>query len=487
MSRPRYAILYNLGGQVVPLVVGVLSTPLLLHVLGVERMGVLAIAWLVVGFSGFLDFGLSRSLTQITAEMSGTREVIRIPALVWTAVLFAGGLAILGTVALLACVGPLLDTLKISAALAPEARTAFPLFCFSLFPTILSALLLGIPTAYGRFGLLNAIRISSGILLVTGPLLAYWWPENRLGAAMAMLTVVRWVTLAATVWAVLSTERSLRCYPRFDSALLLRLLTFGSWVTVSNIVSPVLVYCDRFLIGSLLSVTAVTYYATPQDAITKVLALPTAIALVLFQQVSRGHRTDPAGAHQQARHAIDMTFAGMFPLVLVATAFAPELMTLWLGAEIAAHSWIFLQIFAFGIVINGLAQIPATLLQATGRPKWAAFFHVAELVIYAPLLWAGIHWGSLPGAAAAWSMRIILDAAALFWAVRHTAPNGSLLRFRDVIALGAPTLGLLLLVGQAGLAHRLIVGSTLLLGFLWLQRAALLTLARSVRLRPPLA
>jgi O-antigen/teichoic acid export membrane protein len=487
MSRSHYAIAYNLAGQIVPLAVGVVTAPLLLHVLGVERMGALAIAWLVVGFSGFLDLGLSRSLMQITAEMSGSHESTQIPALVWTAVIFAGGLAVLGTLALLAFLEPLLAVLKTSAALAPEARGAFPLFCLSLIPTVLSALLLGVLTAYGRFALMNAIRVPSGILLFTAPLLAYWWPENRLGAALAALTAARWATLAVIVWAVFDMERSLRCRPRFDQRLLVRLLTFGSWVTVSNIVSPVLVYCDRFLIGSLLSVTAVTYYATPQDAVTKLLALPTAIALVVFQRVSRDHRTAPASAHRHARQAVDTTFVGLFPLALAAMTLAPELMTLWLGADIAAHSWVFLQIFAFGIVINGLAQIPATFLQATGHPKWAALFHLAELAIYAPLLWVGIHWGSLPGAAVAWTVRIIIDAAALYWAVSRTTATGSLLTLWDVVTLGIPTAGLVLLVGHAGLGHRLTVGGAVLLGFLWLHRATLSALARSIGLRPPLA
>ena len=39
------------------------------------------------------------------------------------------------------------------------------------------------------------------------------------------------------------------------------LLSFGGWITVSNIVSPLLVYVDRFVIWSFISMEAVAWYA----------------------------------------------------------------------------------------------------------------------------------------------------------------------------------------------------------------------------------
>ena len=47
------------------------------------------------------------------------------------------------------------------------------------------------------------------------------------------------------------------------------LLSFGSWVTISNIVGPLMIYFDRFVIGALLTMTAVAYYTTPFDVVTR--------------------------------------------------------------------------------------------------------------------------------------------------------------------------------------------------------------------------
>ena len=60
------------------------------------------------------------------------------------------------------------------------------------------------------------------------------------------------------------------------------LLRLGGWNLVTNVVNPLLIYMDRFLIGSLVSLSAVAYYATPYDMITKLLIIPSSMAGPLF-------------------------------------------------------------------------------------------------------------------------------------------------------------------------------------------------------------
>lgn len=50
-------------------------------------------------------------------------------------------------------------------------------------------------------------------------------------------------------------------------------IRFGGWVTVSKAVGPLMMYFDRFLIGSLLTMTAVAYYTVPYELVTKLWVL----------------------------------------------------------------------------------------------------------------------------------------------------------------------------------------------------------------------
>ena len=52
------------------------------------------------------------------------------------------------------------------------------------------------------------------------------------------------------------------------------LISFGGWITVSNVISPIMIYIDRLIIGSLVSITAVTYYLPSYELASKILFIP---------------------------------------------------------------------------------------------------------------------------------------------------------------------------------------------------------------------
>ncbi|WP_404559431.1 hypothetical protein, partial [Neisseria gonorrhoeae] len=45
-----------------------LSVPVIAHAAGVERLGALGVVWALVGYFGFLDFGLGRVVTRRVAS-----------------------------------------------------------------------------------------------------------------------------------------------------------------------------------------------------------------------------------------------------------------------------------------------------------------------------------------------------------------------------------------------------------------------------------
>ena len=55
--------IWNLLGQVLPMVVGVVAIPPLVHSLGVDRFGVLSLAWIIIGYFSLFDLGMGRALT----------------------------------------------------------------------------------------------------------------------------------------------------------------------------------------------------------------------------------------------------------------------------------------------------------------------------------------------------------------------------------------------------------------------------------------
>src|SRR6266481_6770702 len=88
--------LWNLLGQIVPMVVAVVTIPIIIRGMGVERFGVLSLVWVVVGYFSLFDLGIGRALTKFVSDKLGTSEEHLIPSLVCTSLLLMLLLGILG-------------------------------------------------------------------------------------------------------------------------------------------------------------------------------------------------------------------------------------------------------------------------------------------------------------------------------------------------------------------------------------------------------
>ena len=107
-------------------------------------------------------------------------------------------------------------------------------------------------------------------------------------------------------------------------------MKFGGWMTVTNLVSPIMVYMDRFLIGSLLSIGAVAYYTAPFDMVTRLLLVPGGIAGVLFPAVAVSLAQGSKRTGLLLARGEKYIFLAVFPAVLVIVTLAPEALRLWL-------------------------------------------------------------------------------------------------------------------------------------------------------------
>ena len=54
------------------------------------------------------------------------------------------------------------------------------------------------------------------------------------------------------------------------------ILGFGGWMMVSNLVSPLMVFADRFVIAASSVASQLAYYTTPFEVVTRLLVVPAA-------------------------------------------------------------------------------------------------------------------------------------------------------------------------------------------------------------------
>jgi O-antigen/teichoic acid export membrane protein len=465
----------NLIGQAVPLFVAVVTIPFIIRGLGTERFGLLSLAWVVLGYFTIFDLGLGRATTKYVAEALGKGEEEQIPHLVWTAVTIQATLGVLGTLILLGITPLLVDRiLNIPSELVAEAKTTFYLLALSIPVVLVSGSFSGVLEAKQRFDLVNAVRVPSSIstylLTLVGLILGF-----KLPGIVALIIVARFAALSALVVLALRILPKARQFLA-SFALFPRLFAFGSWITVTSIVSPVLVYLDRFLIGSLLSMAAVAYYTAPYEAITRLWIIPASLVMALFPAFSALEGT-------KDREKISMLFArsikyillALGPIVLGIMLFAKEALQIWLGPDFAINSTTAFQILSIGMLINSLANTPFALLQGIGRPDLPAKFHLLELPLYVATAWLLVSRWGITGAATAWTLRVILDALLLFVAAfkvcgfspRLLATNSLTLTSLALLLLAGAAYGVKSLAGTLSLSVQSIFFVTLFGLFVW--------------------
>ncbi len=456
---------WNQIGQVLPVLAALVLVPSLVRTLGVDRFGILSLAWMLIGYFTLFDLGVSGALTRLVSERLAARREADVPALVWTALALTTLMGIVGAV-LIATAAPWLvgTVLHVPGALQHEALQLTWVLACSLPVVTGTAALAGVLAAQQRFGVLNVIRVPMGILTYLAPLLALHFGTSLLPVGLALAFVRILGGLGHLAACLVSTPGlAARNAPR--RALLGPILSFGGWMTVTAVVSPLMVYLDRFLIGGMLSMAMVAYYTTPYDLAQRFGVLSMPVVSVMFPAFAACYDTDRERAGRLFEWSVRAVATLLFPVVVACVLFPGELLTLWLGADFAVHSAPVLRFLALGMFLNGMAQVALAFLQSSGRPDLGARLHLLELPVYLLTVWWLIGRFGIEGAAIAWLARVAVDAAALFWmAHRRLTPHGTGSKTALRIGVGS---ALLIAAGSTlpGLVPRAICAACLLGGF----------------------
>ena len=418
---PRTSVLarnmvLNLLGQVLPTITAVVCIPIALHGLGVQRFGVLSIAWVLLAYLTVFDLGVSRAAIRFLASALVERRLDRVAMIVWATVAVE---LIMGIVAggLLAIASPFLVShfLKIDPALRAETTTSLLLLA-AMVPFLLTLNgLRGVLEANQRFDLVNLVRTFSSSVLFLIPALGAAWHWD-LPAILFWMGISLASTTLTYLGFALRTCPGLTRMPVIEPALLSRIFRFGGWVTVSGVVAPLIAFSDRLLITGLAAVASLPYYTVPYEVTARMLIVPTSFGTVLFPAFSAMGFQGEGNAETSRLYARSIKFLLliMAPLMLLLAFSSHAILAIWIDPEFAATSATIMQWLALGILLNALAFVPIQLLDAHDRPKLRAQVFLVELAAYVPLAAFLIARLGLTGAAISFALRGLFELTAFF-------------------------------------------------------------------------
>jgi O-antigen/teichoic acid export membrane protein len=447
MSKQRsftHNVAWNLVGAGVPLAFAFLAIPTLLSGYGNARFGFLTIVWSLIGYFSIFDFGIGRALTKLVSDRLGTSSTDDIPDVTATGLRVMLMLGVLATLIILLAAPWLVGLLKIDASLLDEAIASLRVLAVSVPFVILSAGLIGILEAHGQFQSINVIRLAMGLLNFAAPLLMLHW-SNQLVPATISLAISRVITTILYISRVRRLESIHASRGSFKRHHIRELLGFGGWITLSNLISPLMAQMDKIVIGAVVALALLPFYSVPADLVNRFSFAPISMVGVFFPAFAAtwasGNRTAIPDMYAGASKAM---CAALLPAALCLYVFAQEGLSLWMGHDFSSQSAPLLRWLALGLLVNSIARVPHALLQATGRPSTTAKLHMIELPIYALGLWLLLSRFGILGAAIAWTGRMALDFLLLVLCANAAIPG---LERRSVLVVGAVVGGVCVILG----------------------------------------
>ena len=408
---------WNFAGMALPIAVALGCIPVVVARLGAERFGVLSLAWLIVTYFGQFNFGLGRATAKFAAEDLANEAGRNVPTIVRSSLVVHVVLGLIGGVAL-ASATPWLAArvFHVPADLRPETSGCLLLLALTIPLILVSDCLRGLLEAYRRFDQIAVVQAPATAMTYLGPLFVLPWTDN-LTAIIVPTLLTRAAVASVYAWLSLRLVPNIRRTRVVDWTLVARMLRFGGWVTVSALSAPLLAGLDRITIAAVVSLSAVAWYATPFEVVSKLWLLSAGLLGALFPVFAGLAARDRTALAPLYLRATKLLTAAVVPAAALLIFAGPELLRLWVGDEFAAHGAPVVRWLAVGIAVNVVAQVPFTLLQSVGQARVPALLQVVQIPFYAGLVWLSASAFGIAGAAAAWALRAAVEAVVLFFAV----------------------------------------------------------------------
>jgi O-antigen/teichoic acid export membrane protein len=416
---------WNIAGNGIPLVAGAVAIPILLRHLGNEQFGILTLLWALVGYLSLFDLGLGRAVTQQVSVNIANGTPNENSTLIDTAVRLTATAGVVGGVGLFVLARALAYRwLGVTVEHQADVFHALQVTAAAVPLTTVSAAYRGALEGYEAFREVNVVRLALGAGSFLLPLaMAFVWPGSLVAISFS-LVATRAVGALAFFVAVRRFHRGHRIIGWYSSVHAVQLFRFGSWMTLSNIISPVLVYADRFMLSHVSSAPAIVQYTIPFEVIIRLHVIPLALSQTLFPGFAKAEGGASVRAVvRRSALGIGAVLAVCYGALIV--GYVPVIGR-WIGVTMAHNTVHIAAILAIGACVNGAAFVVYAAVQACAGSRATGILHCVELLMYAPVLLACVRLWGPTGAALAWTSRVAIDCAVLCILfevlTRHTGP-----------------------------------------------------------------
>lgn len=439
----------------IPAIVGVLSLPTIKDGYGTAGWGLLSLIIYVLLSAVMFDFGVGLGTTKFVSMALKQRDGQSIPDLLGAALTIAFTVGSVVGLAL-AAISPFLGTwLNVPQAYQDQVVP----ICIALGATIpvvtVGAIFRSLLEAAQRFDLMNLVKVPTSTILILIPLVGVFAGWSLITVTI-LFAVARVLALGSYAALAVSVYDGLR--PRWNNlnANARKLLGFGGWVSVSNILNPVVTHAEKLIIPSFISITLLGFYTAAYEIVSRIASLPFAIAVAVFPRFSQDQASEfDVSENSLVQRMLRLLIVMYVPVVAGFIYLGNAFLTWYFDAETALYATSALQLLAVAFFFNSLAYIFLSAVQGLGRPDLKAKWDMVSVPLTIGLGIGGVVLFGLDGAAASKMIVTFLDCTLLLLFL------GSILKKQPSDIIPAKTLALLVVACGVFIAGFFIDGTIL--------------------------
>jgi len=374
--------LWNIGGLVSSSLINFVATPILVHLLGKDQYGLMALLISILTPLGLLDFGIGEATVKYIAENMGREDYFQTGKYLRSTFLFNLSVGCLGGMVII-LLARFLITSVFNVPSGSQDLARYCLYWIGINWCVMQIrqTFTGVAMALQRYGILNIGNISSQVITIAAGLGVLIGGGNlldlvRIQAIVAALMAVGWFIVAQRLLPNISF------FPRPDLLSFQKTFGFGVWQML-NRVSGILGYqSPPWLLGILLPVSTVGFYSVGIQVVGVVYLAAYKTGEVLFPAVSQmqGQLRDEVAARLvvQANWVITAFAISCFVPLIV---FAHDFLMVWIGRDFASNAARLLRILAFGAAASCLFAVPSFYLLGVGKSRWLAVMSFVQGII----------------------------------------------------------------------------------------------------------
>jgi len=268
MVTLRYNSFYLVSNGIVKLAISLISVPLLIRFLGLERYGVWAVILSLVAITSLLEFGIPTAMTNKFAELRSLDDREAIKDNYSSSLLCLLTLALITFVILWSTIPNVITFLFKKYNHPDEVINTLRVMSFVVPINFLNHWVSAIMAGFQRYDLHTSIDFISNLFLQTGTIIlainknlviiAFWWIIINLGIFIGHLYLLRKYILV------------LRPKGKITVDTIVKLIRFGTTQWFSSFGSVLFGYADRILINYFLGPAVAGMYSAATSIVVKI-------------------------------------------------------------------------------------------------------------------------------------------------------------------------------------------------------------------------